>query len=157
MPQTVSCVLPVPLVEYLTKTYGQPAFAVLLRAVKSYLNVHTAQEGSVRAAELARANQTTKSDIYRDALISFDPRVRKFWPVPPSTRRGAVKRSNKLTRIPPVDSAELSSLAAIARKLQELQNDLPGMSTTRVAERLQTVIRKVRVLESQIREVRAPT
>jgi hypothetical protein len=118
-----------------------------------YLNAHTSNEASAQAALLAQSTGVTKTDVYRDALIQFDPKVRDLWVVAPASTKGAVKRSAGLIKVPPVETVEISSLATVVRKLEDLKADLPNLPTRRASDRLDTIIRRVKAMEAQTRQM----
>ena len=142
MASTVSCSLPPAVESYLVKRYNQPAFSILLAAAKEHTQQPTSVTASAAVSRLAVQHGCTKTDIYRLALIKFDPAVESLWPPRRRTPAQISTAHRLLTPIagtPPPPNGKAKLIAA----LRALHADVANMSTPQIRERLDTIINKL--------------
>lgn len=148
MVTVVNCVLPRNVEDYMQAKYNLPASSILLKAAKAYTQQPTSQTASLAVGRMAVENGCTKTDIYRLALIRFDPSLEDLWPKPkrtPAQVRGSraymvdYDPTPKRAQAPPAPSGKAKLITA----LRGLRDSLPTMSTRQIAARMDTIIRKL--------------
>ena len=139
MPQTVSCVLPHAVAAHLSETYSRQSYSVLVDAVKRYLNEPTNARASETASILADERGTTKTAIYREALIAYDPAVAELWPAIEHTpaRLAGIKRTR--ATVEPKPRRSLSVTMAI-KSLRWLHKSANRLTTKELQNRIDAII-----------------
>ena len=140
MPTSVSCILPEPVTQLLSKEYDTRPYAVLLRAVKLYTNTHSSIDASAAAAKLAVERGCTKTDIYRAALIQFDDRVAEAWPAPGHSPRVVARAHRIMDANPNQPTAHERKLQAVAQTLTKLRDRAPNMRTHQIVSVINQIL-----------------
>ena len=143
MASTVSCSLPPAVESYLIKRYSRPAFSILLEATKNHTKQRTSLTASAEVGRLAVQHGCTKTDIYRLALIKFDPSIESLWPSPNRTpAQISTAHSQMLTPIAGTQPPSNGKAKLIAA-LRTLHADAANLSTPQIRARLDTIINKL--------------
>lgn len=139
MPQTVSCVLPHAVAVYLSETYSRRSHSVLVDAVKRYLNETSNERASHKASVMADERGTTKTAIYREALIAYDPAVTELWPAIEHTpaRLAGIKRTRVTVEPKPRRG---HSVAVAIKSLRWLQKSANRLTTKELQNRIDAII-----------------
>jgi hypothetical protein len=142
MATTVNCRLPNPVQDYLRGKYGSPQSA-LLDAAKAYTQQPNSRAASAVVTRKAQEWECCKTDVYRKALISFDPAVEDLWP--PAERTAAQIEGAHSYMVD--DSAAiqpaLSGRARLIKTLRALAAATPKLNPRQVQARLHAIADKL--------------
>lgn len=125
--QSVTCVLPNAVARYLSEAHPtRPPLATLAMAVRWHLNEPTNTRASVTAGILADERGTTKTAIYREALIAYDPAVAELWLAIEHTpaRLAGIKRTRVTVESKPRRSHSVTMAVKSLRWLHKSANRL---------------------------------
>lgn len=135
----VSCVLPRAVAVYLSETYTRQSYSVLVDAVKRYLNETSNERASHKAGVMADERGTTKTAIYREALIAYDPAVSALWP--PIEHTPARLAGIKRTRVPVEPKPRRShSVTTAVKSLRGLLKSANRLTHKELQNRIDAII-----------------
>ena len=146
MSTVVNCLIPRKVEDHIKRKHGLSPLPFLLLATKAYTNQTTSQTASLAVGRMARERGCTKTDIYRLALIMFDPSIEALWPAAKRTdAQIAGVRSYMVDYEPkrkpdPAGSAGKAKLVAVLRTLRD---EVPNMTSSRIQARLDAIIKKL--------------
>lgn len=138
--QSVTCVIPNAVARYLSEAHpARPPLATLAMAVRWHLNEPTNARASAAAGVLADERGTTKTAVYREALIAYDPAVEELWPAIEHTpaRLEGIKRTR--ATVEPKPSRSHSVTMAI-KSLRWLHKSANRLTTKELQNRIDAII-----------------